>query len=248
MRFGNTDEHAAIAAAASVVQDSMNIRLLRADDGQFHSGLLENVETYMRGCAFGVAFFEDAEASGFNPNVAFEVGYMRALGKPLLLMKSKSLRRMSSDLIGSLYTGYDPAQGSNHISGLIGDWITNHFLHSPADADFLSRDSILRLLTTLYPARKLEDRPEHLAQHMEGLRMFGYSTVSQVRALLSQTEAERARVTDDRYLQNRTAEVAYALAIMHPEYLEEPFWTGTTKARLRAVGQTFHARRTGGAT
>jgi hypothetical protein len=63
----------------------------RADDRCYPTdrNLWDNVCTYMIGCKFGIAVLENILQDEFNPNVALEYGFMRALGKPTLLLKEK---------------------------------------------------------------------------------------------------------------------------------------------------------------
>jgi hypothetical protein len=74
----------------------------RADDRVYplDRNLWDNVCTYMIGCKFGIAVLEDTLAEDFSPNVALEYGFMRALGKPTLLLKEQ---RMSAraDILGT---------------------------------------------------------------------------------------------------------------------------------------------------
>ena len=187
MRFGETPEHMKIIKLIEYVASSTKVHLLRADHAKLDRLNLSNIETYMHGCSFGLAFLEDAEATGYNFNVAFEVGYMRALRKPMLLMKSTSLTRMPSDLFGDLYEGYDPRSGVGEIATQIIRWIAIHFPRNPDDSERTTYDAVSRLLTFLYPGRPLEDRPDHLSRHIDGLERFGYLTVGSVRRLLEET-------------------------------------------------------------
>jgi nucleoside 2-deoxyribosyltransferase len=62
----------------------------------------------MHGCDFGIAIFDEVEEHTFNPNIAFETGYMFGLEKPVLLLKDRRLRTLPSDLLGLLYKEFDP--------------------------------------------------------------------------------------------------------------------------------------------
>jgi len=88
---------------------------LRADDKQYHDNLLRNVLTYIHGCNMGVAVFERIEADSFNPNVSFEVGYMRALNKPVCLLKDRTMKTLYTDLLGELYKSFDPQSPNDSI-------------------------------------------------------------------------------------------------------------------------------------
>src|SRR5258706_4511505 len=91
MRFGMTEAHTEIVKVIKDVLSKYEIVAMRADDKEYHDDLFSNVLTYIYGCNFGIAVFERLETDDFNPNVALEVGYMRALKKPVCLLKDKTI-------------------------------------------------------------------------------------------------------------------------------------------------------------
>jgi hypothetical protein len=115
MRFGNTKAHRNIIAAVRKALTPLGITVVRADDKQYHDDLLQNVLTYAHGCGVGIAVFERIETDEFNPNVAFEVGYMLALGKDVCLLKDKTLKTLHADLVGRLYRTFDPLDPAGTI-------------------------------------------------------------------------------------------------------------------------------------
>ena len=96
---------------------------MRADDRQYHDELFSNVVTYLHGCGTGIAVYEVSEAMTFNPNISLEVGYMLALGKPVLLLKDKNLSVLHADLIGRLYKEFDPANPNDTIPIAVERWL-----------------------------------------------------------------------------------------------------------------------------
>ena len=90
MPFGSTRLHDMMLNEMRSALASHQIAALRADDKQYHDDLFGNVLTYMHGCGFGIAVFERIEREAFNSNVTLEIGYMTALGKPVLLLKDKT--------------------------------------------------------------------------------------------------------------------------------------------------------------
>jgi nucleoside 2-deoxyribosyltransferase len=102
---------------------SHGIVALRADDKQYHHELFPNIRTYMHGCDFGVAVFERLEQDDFNPNVSLEVGYMIALGKPVCLMKDRTLRQLHTDIVGHLYRVFDPQHPRETIPEQLAAWL-----------------------------------------------------------------------------------------------------------------------------
>ncbi|MDB5969081.1 MAG: hypothetical protein JWQ90_1531 [Hydrocarboniphaga sp.] len=133
MRFGLTAEHAAVLAALADVSRRTGVTLLRADHHRYHRQLFDNVCVYLHGCAFAISVFEDAEDRGFNPNVALEVGYLQALNKPVLHLKSSSLKQMPTDLQGAPCCRYDPAGIDEVTRASIADWIMQRIRADQAD-------------------------------------------------------------------------------------------------------------------
>lgn len=83
---------------------------LKANDKTYYVGdrvLWNNVCVYMIGCSKGVAILEDIVKSDFNPNIALEYGFMRALNKPVLILADKDFQRISADVMGILYERFD---------------------------------------------------------------------------------------------------------------------------------------------
>ena len=94
-----------------------------ADDKLYHDDLFWNILTYVYGCGFGIAVFERIEQEDFNPNVAFEVGYMMALKKQVLLLKDQTLKNLHSDLIGRLYKTFDPQRIAQSLGPKLETWL-----------------------------------------------------------------------------------------------------------------------------
>jgi len=125
MRFGQTQMHNEIVAAIRRALSDRGITALRADDKEYHADLFSNVMTYMHGCSFGVAVFERLEVDDFNPNVSLEVGYMQALGKPICLLKDKTLKSLHVDLVAKLYRSFDPQHPGKTIPSEVQKWLSD---------------------------------------------------------------------------------------------------------------------------
>jgi hypothetical protein len=123
MSFSDTEYHRIIAHVIRTTLEKYGIKALRADDKYYNDDLFPNVLTYLWGCSFGLAVFERLEAEDFNPNVSLEVGYMRALGKPICLLKDKNLKSLQTDLVGKLYTPFDPQDLEGSIPGSLEKWL-----------------------------------------------------------------------------------------------------------------------------
>jgi hypothetical protein len=128
MQFGKTDAHEKIADAIKQGLAAHGIIGVRADDREYHEDLFPNILTYIHGCGLGVAVFERIEAERFNPNVALEVGYMYAMGKPVCLLKDYSLSALHADLIGKLFRQFDTYYPSETIPPALSKWLSDRRL------------------------------------------------------------------------------------------------------------------------
>jgi hypothetical protein len=125
MRFGETKAHYEIVKAIRKVLESHGISGVKANDKEYHDDLFTNVMTYLYGCGFGIAVFERIEAEEFNPNVSFEVGYMLALRKPVCLLKDRTLKTLTTDLVGKLYKTFDTQDPGKTIPDEISQWLSD---------------------------------------------------------------------------------------------------------------------------
>lgn len=123
MQFGRTPAHDKIVQGIRDTLAPYGLTALRADDKEYHSSLLPNIQTYLHGCDFGIAVFERIEQDDFNPNVSLEVGYMMAMGKDVCLLKDKTLKTMPTDLIGRLYRTFDPQDPFGSIPIELTKWM-----------------------------------------------------------------------------------------------------------------------------
>lgn len=98
----------------------------RADDRCYPSdrNLWDNVCTYMFCCKYGIAILENILADEFNPNVALEYGFMRALGKPTLLLKEKRFKPRA-DILGTLWEEFDILNLEKSVSSAIDRWFND---------------------------------------------------------------------------------------------------------------------------
>jgi hypothetical protein len=134
MRFGNTPAHREITETIRQTLQEVGIKGLRADDKDYNDNLFLNIQTYMHGCDIGVAVFERIEQEDFNPNVSLEVGYMIGLGKPVCLLKDRTLRALQTDLVGRLYRAFDPQRAGTTIGPELKKWLEDRGLSSAASS------------------------------------------------------------------------------------------------------------------
>jgi len=123
MSFEATRPKKRVWAAIQEGLRSMNIPALRADTKVYHPDLYYNVQTYIYGCTFGIAVFERISSNLINPNVIFEVGYSIAIGKQVCILKDKTLDYLPTDILGKLYTPFDPHNPGGTIPPEIKKWI-----------------------------------------------------------------------------------------------------------------------------
>lgn len=123
MRFGSTPTHSKIVDSIRATLAQYGLVGLRADDREYHADLYHNIMTYMHGCGFAIAVYERLESDDFNPNVALEVGGMLVMGKPVCLLKDKTLRTLNTDLAGKMYRHFDPQDVTNTINDVLVKWL-----------------------------------------------------------------------------------------------------------------------------
>jgi hypothetical protein len=98
---------------------------VRADDKMYlrDRNLWNNVCVYMICCKYGMAILEDRVVDEFNPNVAIEYGFMRALNKPTLLLGDEGFRSLRADIIGTLREQFDITNIKKTIRKPIEKWL-----------------------------------------------------------------------------------------------------------------------------
>ncbi len=129
MQFQQTPAHDNITEAIKATLGKHGIVGVRADEKEYHDDLLPNVLTYLHGCGFGIAVFERIKTEeAHNPNVALEVGYLLAMGKPVCLLKDRNLPRLQADLVGRLYRQFDSYDPADTIPPQVSGWLRDRGL------------------------------------------------------------------------------------------------------------------------
>jgi hypothetical protein len=98
----------------------------RADERSYHDQLWENVCVYLIGSKYGIAVLEDEVASEMNPNIALEYGFMRALNRPVALLRNRGFKHSRADLSGKLAKTFDIVGGElkeDTLRKAVGDWL-----------------------------------------------------------------------------------------------------------------------------
>ncbi|OGL61588.1 MAG: hypothetical protein A3J27_04615 [Candidatus Tectomicrobia bacterium RIFCSPLOWO2_12_FULL_69_37] len=73
-------------------------------------------------CKYGVAVLENIIVDEFNPNVALEYGFMRAMGKPALLLKEKRFKPRA-DILGTIWQDFDILNIDPTVPNAIDKWL-----------------------------------------------------------------------------------------------------------------------------
>ena len=123
-RFRETPYHQEISDSVEYAVKTFGLEFVRADDKNWHgSGLWERVQSCLEACHYGVAVFEEIDEAEFNPNIALELGYMRALRRQCLVLKEKRLKSLPTDLCGDVYKVFDFMNISATILTQVADWL-----------------------------------------------------------------------------------------------------------------------------
>jgi hypothetical protein len=85
-----------------LILSSYGLNATRADDKMYFKDrdLWNNVCVYMICSKYGIAILENHSGQEYNPNVAIEYGFMRALDKPVLLLADSNYPRERADVSG----------------------------------------------------------------------------------------------------------------------------------------------------
>jgi len=126
MRFAATKPYERILSVIKKTAEESGVQIIRADENEFHSDLLRNVRTHLHGCNFGIALYERIEKEEPNANIGFEVGYLMAMNKPVLLLKDQSLSTLPADLAGKLYKDFDVHNPEDTIPAHIKKWLRDN--------------------------------------------------------------------------------------------------------------------------
>ena len=119
MRFGKSTTHDLIVTSIKSVLEKNGLKGVRADDYEYTPEKLANILTYIYGCDFGIAVFDNIDAEYFNPNVSLEVGSLLALNKLVCLLKDKELKTLTPDIVGRLYREFDSQKCEETITSAL---------------------------------------------------------------------------------------------------------------------------------
>ena len=92
-------------------------------DKSYSKDNLVNTRIYMQGSKYGIAVFESLGVLDSNSKVAFQLGYMLALGKRCLVLKDSGLVKRPGDLCQALYKEFDRNLIEDTIITRIKKWV-----------------------------------------------------------------------------------------------------------------------------
>ena len=192
---------------------------VRADDDEYHDQLWQNVCVYMLCCASGVAVLEDRGANEFNPNVALEYGFMRALNKPTLLLKDIGFKNVRADIVGTLHGSFDITDIGGTLPGAIDQWVNNRKLGLRPGASKIEQTAfgIYERLLKLRAAQFLHDaaRQQHELErefHFLGVDVYAYEQV--LAGLAEPDHADAVAETRLRLVDPNTREMSALAALV----------------------------------
>jgi hypothetical protein len=177
------------------------LHAVRADDRMYPASrqLWDNVCVYMLSCPYGVAVLEDRVKDEFNPNVALEYGFMRALGKPTLLLKDVGFHNLRADILGTLHEPFDITDIAGSLAKPIENWVRDLGLAvspGPSELERCAHQAYRRLLN-IRCAELLVDETSRAKERNDELWFFG-EDIARYREQLVRTPdpAHQAAVED----------------------------------------------------
>lgn len=138
--FIMTPYHKAVANVIEALEEALRkagLNPLRADGKNYlkDRNLWHNVCVYMLCCGSGVAVLEHEARREFNPNVALEYGFMRALDKRVLLLTEKNFKAIRADIGGIVRETFDVRRPQSVVAA-VSRWLRD--FEKPAAAKKLS--------------------------------------------------------------------------------------------------------------
>jgi hypothetical protein len=125
MRFREEPHYVSLFEIIRRTLAGYGLKALRVDMRSYpdDDDLWANIVVYMMGCARGIAIFDDFEDRDFNPNVAIEYGFMRALSKRVLILKEQRMPRVPADVTGSRFRPFDMMRLEETVARQVEAWL-----------------------------------------------------------------------------------------------------------------------------
>lgn len=104
--------------------EELGLTLHLASDRSVSDLLFSNVAAAMWASRYGIAIVEDTAGEGVNYNVALEIGSMLVTGRPCLLLKDRTVKKLPTDLVGHIYESVDITEADT-VTAAIRNWATD---------------------------------------------------------------------------------------------------------------------------
>jgi hypothetical protein len=153
--------------------------------------LWKNVCVYMLCCKYGVAVLEDRAKDEFNPNVALEYGFMRALDKRALLLTDRGFRNLRADIVGTLREEFDITDLAGTLAAPIERWIRSLGVDLEAGRSELQQQALKahRRLLNIKCAQFVRDDAQRNKEEQDEFWYFGEEIETYRKLLLKYPEA-----------------------------------------------------------
>ena len=125
MRFREEPHYVSLFEIIQRTLSHHGLKALRVDMRSYpdDDDLWANIVVYTMGCARVIAIFDDFEDRDFNPNVAIEYGFMRALNKRVLILKEQRMPRVPADVTGSRFRPFDMMRLEETVTRQVESWL-----------------------------------------------------------------------------------------------------------------------------
>ncbi|MDD4939340.1 MAG: hypothetical protein PHE18_03580 [Candidatus Omnitrophica bacterium] len=110
-----------------ILSNDFGLNGLLAEDKMYlgDRSFWNNVCVYMIGCSRGIALLENFKSDEFNPNIAVEYGFMRALDKKVLILKENKFQNIiRADMLGIYYEPFDYYNLNETLKFALKSWLT----------------------------------------------------------------------------------------------------------------------------
>ena len=167
---------------------------MSARDGQ----LWTNVCVYMLCCKYGVAVLEDRAKDEFNPNVALEYGFMRALDKRTLLLTDRGFRNLRADIVGTVREQFDITDLAGTLTAPIERWIHSLGVDIKAGRSKLQQQALKahRRLVNIKCAQFVRDVAQRNKEEDDEFWYFGEEIENYLALLLEQPDADHKQAVE----------------------------------------------------
>jgi putative methionine-R-sulfoxide reductase with GAF domain len=119
IRFIKQDKYRLLRIKIEGILKKHGLNMLVADEHAYDEHLNVNLEAYMNACNYCIAILD---GKSMNPNIAFELGFMRRAGAGCLLLKDIRLKELNADFLQKIWKEVD-IENVDSISPIIETWI-----------------------------------------------------------------------------------------------------------------------------